>query len=178
MRILRRRQQLVVAAGVSPGAQVIGVQIAIHFFQPRHLLGAATVIARNAPRQLAVFHFQLRANQLNAELISPRLEHQRRGCGTDGHLRTGIYLSRHRQNPFGAHQLVPVFFAKGFRLLAQPVFIHARQERFNQHFLQLIARQLATHAVERGQRHAHQAAREVAFTEGKTQERNKAVVVR
>ncbi len=41
-----------------------------------------------------------------------------RGRGTDGHFRTGIHLSRHRQNPFGAHQLVPVFFAKGFRLLA------------------------------------------------------------
>ena len=135
MRILRRRQQLVVAAGVSPGAQVIGVQIAIHFFQPGHLLGAAAVMARDAPRQLAVFHFQLRANQLNAQFVSPRLEHQRRRRGTDGHLRTGIHLGRHGQNPFGAHQLAPVFFAKRFRLLAQPVFIHARQERFDQHFL-------------------------------------------
>lgn len=59
VRILRRGQQLVVAAGISPGAQVIGVQIAIHFFQSCDFLGTAAVIAGDASCQLAVFHFQL-----------------------------------------------------------------------------------------------------------------------
>jgi len=33
--ILRRRQQFMVAAGIAPRAQVVAIQIAIHFFQPR-----------------------------------------------------------------------------------------------------------------------------------------------
>ena len=116
--ILRRRQQFMVAAGIAPRAQVVAIQIAIHFFQPRHLLGTAAVVAGDTPGQLAVFHFQLCANQLNPQLVSPRLEHQRRRGGADGHFRTGIHLCGDGQYAGRAHQLVPVFFAKRFRLLA------------------------------------------------------------
>ena len=117
VRILRRRQQLVVATRVAPGAQVICVQIAIHLFQPRHFLRAAAVVTGDPPGQLAVFHFQLRANQLNAELIGPRLQYQRRGGGANRHFRTGINFVGDSHDPFRAHQLVPVFFTEGLCLL-------------------------------------------------------------
>ena len=58
------------------------------------------------------------------------------------------------------------------------MLIHPRQEGFDQHLFQLITRQLATHAVQRRQGHAHQATRKVALAKGKAQERNKTVVVR
>ena len=83
--ILRCRQQFVVTTGVTPGAQVVGVEIAVDLFQPRHFLCTAAVIAGDTPGQLPVFDFQLRTNQLNAELIRPRLKHQCRGGGTDSH---------------------------------------------------------------------------------------------
>ena len=78
VRILRRSQQFVIAAGIAPGAHMVIVQAAVDVLQPRHLLRTATVMPGDPPGQLAVFHFQLGANKLNAELVGPGLQYQRR----------------------------------------------------------------------------------------------------
>jgi len=160
-------RQLVIAAGVTPGAHMVVGQAAVHVLQAGHFLRTATVMAGDPPGQFAVFHFQLGADKLNAELVSPGLQYQRRRCRTDRHLCTGVHFRSHRQHALRTHQFVPVFLAEQLCLLTQPVLIHAGQEGSDQHLFQLITGQLTAHAVQGGQGHPYQPSGKVAFTERK-----------